>query len=343
MIGDWRGTVERITDRMIKGHDTCWEMDIEHFDWGPGVGLLGIMRAYQVTGKEEYLEYLIRWADRHLREASVRRTVNSAAPCLALWELYRRTGRDEYAKVCYDTAAYLTEQAPLTIDGGLEHTVTEDVPDMKEQLWADTLFMACILPARIGRDAERPWLGSFAAKQLLTHYRFLWDEERSLFFHGWNGLERSNMSAVRWGRANAWVLVSTLDILRTQPEFEGRREIVDRMKRHMSALCRLQREDGMFGTILDDTGSYTETSASAGIAWGLKLAVRLGFGGDEERQAAERVCEALLRHVNADGSVTEVSTGTPVMPDAAAYKTIGRGVTLYGQTLAIMALTEDMV
>lgn len=334
--------IEKIAERMINGKDTHWEMDLEHFDWGPGVGLSGIWRAYEVTGNTAYLDALEGWAGRHLKEAEQVPTVNSAAPCLTLWELYRATGKEEYRKVCLDMAQYLMTQAPRTVDGGLEHTVTEDVPDMKEQMWADTLFMACIFLARIGRDEKRPEPGSFAARQLVLHYQYLWDEEKELFFHGWNGLERGHMSGVRWGRANAWILISTLEILEAQPDFPGRDQVVDTMKCHMKALCRVQRENGMFGTILDDDTSYDEISASAGIAAGLSKAVRLGYGKEAEQAAARRVQKALPGYVAEDGSVMGVSTGTPIMPDAQAYRTIGRGSALYGQALAIMAFAEGM-
>lgn len=146
------------------------------------------------------------------------------------------------------------------------YTVTEDVPGMKEQMWADTLFMACIFLVRAGRDLRQPQLCDFAAKQLVLHYETLWDGELELFFHGWQGTGKNHMSGVHWGRANAWILISTLEILQALPEFKGRDAVIERMGQHIDGLCRCQRENGMFGTILEDKSSYDEVSASAGIA-----------------------------------------------------------------------------
>lgn len=350
----YRDLIKKIAGRMVEDSgvfksDKSWEMDIEHFDWGPGVGLYGIWQAFQTTGEEKYQAALIRWADTHISEAGAKRTINSAAPCLTLWELYKKTGTEAYRQVCLETAEYLTKEAPLTVDGGLEHTVTEDVSEMKEQMWADTLFMACIFLARLGKDTGKAELLAFAANQLKLHYEFLWDEEKHLFFHGWNGLARNHMSGVHWGRANGWILISTLEILEAGPVCKECGEILEKLKLHIRTLYRLQRESGMFGTILDDADSYDEISASAGIACGLLEAVRLGYCremGMEEveiqsiQAAGERTCRALFDYVSEDGSVTGVSTGTPVMPDAEAYKGIVRGSALYGQALALMALCE---
>lgn len=332
--------LEKAADRVVYGKDTTWGMDMEHFDWGPGVGLYGIWKAWQATGREAYLQYLTGWADRHGKEAAELRTINSTAPCLTIWELYRLTGNEAYRKICLEAAEYLVKEAPLTVDGGLEHTVTEHVPGMKEQMWADTLFMACIFLAKAGRDENKKEYTEFASGQLVLHYQYLWDEEKGLFYHAWNGSLRNHMSAVHWGRANAWILLSTLEILRELPEFEGRDSVIAVMKKHMKALCGLQRKNGMFGTVLDDASSYDEISASAGIACGLKLAAELGFAGPEEEKAAALALTALPSYIGAEGDVACVSTGTPVMADAQAYKAIPYEVTLYGQALMIMALAR---
>lgn len=332
---------KKITNRMVQGQDTTWEMNIHHFDWGPGVGLYGIWKAWKAEGEKEYLDFLMRWTETHIEEASQKRTVNSTAPFLMIWELYKVTGTEKYRQACLEAAEYLVKQAPRTVDGGLEHTVTENVPGMKEQMWADTLFMAVIFLARIGHEEGITEYRKFAEKQLTLHYEYLWDEEKHLFYHGWSGMTRNHMSGIHWGRANAWILVSTLEILAELEDFDGRKNVVETMQRHMKALCHCQRENGMFGTILDDAASYDEASAAAGIACGMCLAVQQGYAGKEEWAAAQRVFRNLPDFIDEDGCVRSVSGGTPVMCDAQAYKDIPYAVTLYGQGLTIMALTQE--
>ena len=50
--------IEKIADRMIFGGDTVWGMNIQGFDWVPGVGLYGIWKAWEVTRQEKYLNFL---------------------------------------------------------------------------------------------------------------------------------------------------------------------------------------------------------------------------------------------------------------------------------------------
>lgn len=332
---------KKLTNRMVQGHDTIWEMNIHHFDWGPGVGLYGIWNAWKAGGDKEYLDFLLQWTEAHIEEAAETRTVNSTAPFLMIWELYKLTEKEEYRQACLEAAKYLVKEAPVTVDGGLEHTVTEDVPGMKEQMWADTLFMAVIFLARVGHEEGITEYREFAAKQLTLHYDYLWDEDKHLFYHAWSGLTRDHMSGIHWGRANAWILISTLQILGELDAFDGREAIIEKIKCHMKALRACQRENGMVGTILDDVDSYDEVSAAAGIACGFCLAVQQGYAGREEWFAAQKVLRNLPDFIDADGSVKCVSGGTPVRKDAQAYKDIPYAVTMYGQGLTIMAFTQE--
>ncbi len=331
--------IERITDRVIEGNDRSWAMDIDRFDWGPGVGLAGIWRAYEVTGQKRYLDFLIQWVDTHGKEAYSQKTVNSTAPLLTILELYTMTGNETYGKLCDDMASYVLNEAPLTVDGGLEHTVTEDAT-FSEQMWADTLFMVCIFMARYGRRRGRKDCMDFAARQLKLHYRYLWNEEAGLFYHGWSGKERNHLSGIFWGRANAWIIYSTVEILNEIPEFEGRDEVITILKKHVEGLARCQREDGLFGTILDDLSAYEEISASAGIACGILRGVKSGYLDEEKREMALRATVRFSEYVSPSGEVLGVSGGTPIMKDAKAYKEIERTPTLYGQALMCFALAE---
>lgn len=327
----------KIADRVIKGHDSEWNMNIEKFDWVPGVGLFGIYQAYQKTGKVRYLDFLTGWTERHLQEAYTQITVNSIAPLLTISYLYEETKSPEYGKVCIDLAEYVLHGAPRTVDGGLEHTVTEAVEGFSNQVWADTLFMVCIFMANMGRLTGEKKYSAVAIEQLCIHHRLLTDGN-GLYFHGYNGAKKGHMSAVRWGRANAWILYSTMQILSMTGAFKEREEICGYVRAHVKRLAKLQRADGGFGTVIDNENSYTEISATAGIVAGMRLAAESGIVDKQYHGAYEKGCAAILRSVTEDGSVQSVSTGTPVMESEEAYLRIPCTPTLYGQGLAIMAL-----
>ena len=197
--------IKRIADRMVSDSDEDWNMNIESFDWVPGVGLYGIYWAYKKTKDRKYFNFLREWAARHLGEAYKKITVNSIAPLLTIIHMYAEDGEDEYLDVCKDLAEYVITDAPLTIDGGLEHTVTEQVAGFSDQVWADTLFMVCIFLAKTGDVTGDKRYTDFAVNQLKVHHKLLTDG-KGLYYHGYNGAQKDHMSGVRWGRANAWMI-----------------------------------------------------------------------------------------------------------------------------------------
>ncbi len=153
----------KIFKKVASSSDSSWEFNAESFDWNPGVFLAGAAAVYKKADNEEILDYLKGWCDRHLMEADRQRTVNSSAPLVMVAGLYELTGNDEYKNVCETAAKWLIEEAPLTVDGGLEHTVTEDA-EFHDQMWADTLFMAVLFIARWGRITGNKAYADFAAR-----------------------------------------------------------------------------------------------------------------------------------------------------------------------------------
>jgi unsaturated rhamnogalacturonyl hydrolase len=106
------------------------------------------------------------------------------------------------------------------------------------------------------------------------------------------------------------------------------------------ALVRLQSENGMWHTLLNDPTSYVEASATAGFAFGLLKAVRQGFLDDSFAACANRAAQAVIGCIAEDGTVGQVSYGTAIGYDDAHYKAIPITPTAYGQALTIMMLTE---
>ncbi len=312
--------IRALADRTIEGGGD-WAMNINAFDWVPGVGLCGVYGAYEATGDRKYLDFLTDWADEFLMHAYDMQTVNSTAPLFTVRRLYNLCGNEKYLKVCRDIAEYLVTKAPKTTYGGLEHTVTENVPGFENQVWADTLFMAGLFLLEMQEDRYV----DFALDQLFVHHKYLADKD-GLYFHGYNGTD--HMSAVKWGRANAWIIYSSAYFL----EKTGDKRIFELVKRHTDALLRVRRADGGYGTVLDADESYTELSATGGIIAGINKAARLG--------TVDVQCDAgiILDNITPAGELSGVSTGTPVMPDKAAYMQIPTCPTLYGQALGILAL-----
>ncbi|WP_405117231.1 glycoside hydrolase family 88 protein [Paenibacillus sp. FSL K6-1217] len=335
--------LERIWEYMRSGrHQGHWGMDMDHWDWVPGVGVISLLEYGTVAGKGEVIEYLLHWVGRNKQQAEGVRVINSLAPYAVFPELYRLTGDPWYLSTAQEIAGWILESAPRTREGALEHTVTEAV-EFPEQVWADTVYMAVLFLARLaGLTGDRE-LAAAAVQQTLLHLRLLQDPATGLLFHGWNSGAGSHMSAARWARANAWVTLAVPEIVAGTGSLTAvPQELYNRYRRLASALRQAQGAGGLWHTVLDRPDYYGETSASAGIACGFLKAVKSGLLENSYLESVEVALAKILPLIREDGEVQGVSGGTPVMPSIEAYNRIERYPAVYGQGLVMQLLTEAL-
>ncbi len=323
-------------------HQGNWGMDIDHWDWVPGVGVISLLEYGAVSGQGKVVDYLLQWVNRNKHKAEGVKVINSLAPFALFPELYRLTGDQWFLQKAVSTADWMLNAAPKTREGALEHTVTENV-DFPEQVWADTVYMAVLFLARLAGLTRERRLADAALEQTLLHLRLLQDPASGLLFHGWNSREEDHMSAVQWARANAWI---TLAVPQIVTELQGVAEVPEKLySRYISLAAGLQScqaANGLWHTVLDRPDFVQETSGSAGIACGFIKGVRCGMLEPSYLDSAVRAVKAILPLIAADGEVSGVSGGTPVMPSAEAYNEIAVYPTLYGQGLVMQLLTQAL-
>ncbi|WP_426449879.1 glycoside hydrolase family 88/105 protein [Paenibacillus sp. S-38] len=329
---------ERVSGYMLEDHTGNWGLDLNQWDWVPGVGVIALLEYGRSTRQEKLRAELHRWVKRNGSKAGSARVINAMAPFAVYPELYRETREASLREAVIRTADWMIGEAPRTREGAFEHTVTENV-SFPEQVWADTVFMAVLFLARAARLTASEGYAREAAAQVELHLRLLQDEATGVLFHGWNSGEGSHMSAARWTRANAWIAAAVPMI---QEELAGLASLTDeslaRYRRLMGALAGYQQAGGLWATVLDRPDFYEETSGSAGIACGMLLGIRAGLLGPELRPAADRALSAVLDCVTENGEVQGVSGGTPVLDSVEAYGRIPCHPTLYGQGLVLMLL-----
>lgn len=336
---------DKVWKEMMKDHKGEWGMDIHHWDWVPGVGVIAMLEYYNTTRNPDILAYLVDWVKQNAELAKGKKVINSIAPHAIFPALYRLTDdawfRDEAIRV----AEWMIQETPRTREHAFEHTVTESA-DFSEQVWADTIFMAVLFLARTASMVGSKIYAEEALQQVLIHLRLLQDEKTNVLFHGWNCNSGDHMSAARWTRANAWIaagvpmIVEEISPLVTIPD-----ELEDRYSRLLSGLLSYQQVDGLWSTVMDHSDYYREVSGSAGIGYGVWKAMNMGLIPYNEQYdaSAERVLEAVISNISEDGVVNGVSGGTPVMPTVEAYQNdIRTYPTLYGQGLALMLLSEAL-
>jgi unsaturated rhamnogalacturonyl hydrolase len=318
-------------------------IQFDEWDWEVGVGLYGFLRRASAANDRPAIDDLVDWYTRQIARGLPPRQINSTAPMLPLAILIEHVDRPDFRDLVEDWAEWLVHKLPKTEDGGFQHVVKERLND--GELWDDTLFMACLFLARAGVVMGRPDWVDEAVYQFMVHARYLSDPVTGLWYHGWTFEGRHNFAKAFWARGNAWITVAIPELFKLVPDLNGKdkRFLANVLASQVRALKKLQRADGMFHTLLDDPTSPVETSATAGIAYGILRGVETGILPVADRQHAERALAAVLSHIDGEGVVQGVSDGTPMGHDLEFYRRIPNLPTPYGQALTMLLLTEVLL
>lgn len=324
-----KAVIEEAMDRIV---DRTMRMDLS-WDWPCGVAYYGIAEAYEITGKQRYIDFLKERIDELISLGLPAWTVNTCAMGHCLITLYQATGEQKYMDLILSKTEYLEKEALRFGDRVLQHTVSAN-NDFPEQCWADTLFMAAFFLLRVGVMTQNKELVDDALNQYYWHIQYLQDEATGLWYHGYNNITKDHMSGFYWGRANCWAAYTMSKVGRILPEcylYPQYLEIVGSLNEQLSALKLLQTEAGLWRTILDDEESYEELSASAGIAAAMTLKAN-----PLHIKFIRKSIDGVLRHIAPDGRVTDVSGGTAVMKDRDGYRNISRKwIQGWGQGMAL--------
>ncbi|MDU0348389.1 glycoside hydrolase family 105 protein [Actinomyces sp. MRS3W] len=313
----------------------------EGWEWTHGIGLYGMWQYYEQTGDERMLQIIERWFDDHLAVGTTK-NVNTMAPFLTLANLYELTGKHSYLPWLDSWAEWAMREMPRTPHGGMQHMTLAE--ENHHQMWDDTLMMTVMPLTRIGLLLGRPRYVEEATFQFLTHINYLTDRRTGLWFHGWTFDGAHNFAEARWARGNSWVTMVIPDFLQLvdwPADHPVRRFLIETLSSQVAALAPLQDESGLWHTLLDDPSSYLEASATAGFAYGILKAVRLGYL-DKPTYApvAERAIRAIVSNIDDDGELTHVSFGTGMGHDLQFYRDIPLTSMPYGQAMAILCLAE---
>ncbi|MCR5716400.1 MAG: glycoside hydrolase family 88 protein [Lachnospiraceae bacterium] len=321
--------IEQLMDRIV---DRTMKMDMT-WDWPCGVAYYGISTAYEVTGKQEYLDVMKARVDEYIELGLPNWTVNTCAMGHCLITLYEATGDERYWEIVMSKVKYLREEALRFGDHVLQHTVSVN-NDFPEQAWADTLFMAAFFLLRVGVKLKDAEIIDDALNQYYWHIKYLQDPKTGFYYHGYNNITGDHMSGFYWGRANAWAAYTMSQVGRILPEaylYPKFLDIVGSLNDQLAALKLVQTKDGMWRTILDDEESYEEISASCGIA-----AAMIAKGNPLHLKYINKTIEGMKNFVTEEGRVTDVSGGTAVMKDRDGYRNISKDwIQGWGQGLAL--------
>ena len=322
--------VEKIQKRTM-------EMDLSNYSWGEGVALWGLSRSVQCVLQETYLSWLEKWVEYGTKNKKWSLTVNTSIPCIGIGEVYKKTRNETYGEILLRQADYLLKEAPRLKNGALIHS--DPNAAFGRQMWADTVFMAGLFLAYMGKLTGNRNYTEEAVNQLSLHISILQDED-GLFYHGWDETLNRHIGC-KWGRANAWISVGIAEMLDYMPAEE---RLMKAMEKQLDAAAALQKENGLWRTVLDGTFSYLEASCAYGFGYAIRKGVRIGALDPKHLTIVDRMKDTLVQNVDQTGKVNRISAGTPVMRNEGEYDIIcEHRIQTWGQGLALLYFSESML
>jgi unsaturated rhamnogalacturonyl hydrolase len=313
-----------------------------HMNWDYTVGLLleGVLRVYERTGDQRYLNFINEWAQYHITDdgtimadASTEIEINSLdniMPGFTILHLYKETGNERF-KLAADRLRARFDTYPRNPDGCFWH-----MTDLNGELWLDGLYMGMPFLTTYGKMFDdEDYAYSEAIHQFKLHIDYLMDKETGLLLHAYDydgsepwALPPYNRSPYAWGRAIGWVMMGLTEILDIIPEnFPQRDSIVAQYKTVLRSLATYQDPGtGLWYQVIDhqnDPGNWLETSCSMMYVYSMSRAIKKGFLEESYKSNVESGYMGVLTKISEDESnmvyLKDISEGTGVSSDIQYY------------------------
>ena len=263
--------------------------DFNQLTYIPGMALIAQMRLGRVADVEKLAAPYLEPAANPLSRANSL----TLAGHLVFAELVERTGDPRY-----------TELVRKAADLGFAKSgeMLESMP-FHDQM-SDSVFMATPIVVKAGKlTGERKYF-DLAAR----HFAFMQQLDQRP-----DGLYRhSPLTDAAWGRGNAFpalgLALALTDFPKDHPAYP---RMMAEFQQHMFALARFQDEDGMWHEVIDEPGSYAETSATAMIGLAMLRGIRRGWLDAAAYQSRVNwAWSAVAARIGNDGQVVDVCEST---------------------------------
>lgn len=314
-------------------------IDINNWEWAQGIGIYGMYRYFEHTKEQKDLDWIVKWVDKNIQKGLPEKNINTTAPLITVSELAKIADNEKYLELCRSWADWIIKELPKTKYGGFQHIVS-DGPNTG-QLWDDTLFMTVLFLAKMGVLDNRSEYLEECEYQFMLHTQYLKDSVSGLWYHGWTFEGNHNFANAFWGRGNCWITAFIPEYIElTKGNCHIKKFMIQVLKSQVEALEKYQDKSGLWHTLIDDESSYLEVSATAGFAYGILKAIRIGILDEKYKEMAIKAANAVIENIAPDGTVLNVSYGTGMGKTLQDYKDIPICPMTYGQAMVIMMLVE---
>lgn len=204
----------------------------------------------------------------------------------------------EADKLCYDT--------PRSKEG-IYGRKTEGEEHM---IWIDVAFAVCPFLTFAGVALDEPKYIDEAFNQIKQMYKVFYDAETGLLHQarGFNGPD--TVSEDCWSRGNGWGIYGLAEIIAYMPDNHKLKEEAEELfKTYIDKCIEYQDNFGMWHQEMTRPDSYTETSGSCLIAYGIGLGLEKGVLPASYKEYFDRAVEGMSRYIALDGSIFNSCVG----------------------------------
>ena len=212
---------------------------------------------------------------------------------------------------------------------------TEKGLTWQTRLWIDDMFMITMVQAQAFRATGDAAYIDRAAREMVVYLDEL-QRPNGLFYHAPD-------VPFFWGRGNGWMAAGMAELLRSVPEDHPCRPcILEGYRKMMASLLAFQAPDGMWRQLVDDAGSWPETSGTGMFAFAMITGVNNGWlDACTYGPAARKAWLSLITYIDENNDIRDVCEGTNKKDDRQYYLDRKR-ITgdLHGQAPVLWCATE---
>ncbi|MCD8177382.1 MAG: glycoside hydrolase family 88 protein [Tannerellaceae bacterium] len=241
-------------------------------------------------------------------------------------QLYSQTGNECYYYIGIDFADRQWQLPANTKHREAYQHYLDQGLSWQTRYWIDDMFMITTIQSQAFLASGNKKYINRAAWQM-TAYLDSIQRPNGLFYHAGN-------APFYWCRGNGWMAAGMADLLKHLPaDNEYYDRILSQYRKMMNTLRTYCKDDGLWGQLVDDPTSWTETSGSAMFTYAMITGVKNGWlEAEVYAPIARKAWLALQTFINENNDLTEVCMGTNI-GDTKQYYLDRRRITgdLHGQ------------
>lgn len=252
-----------------------------------GCMLIALIEMSKILKDDRYLDFVISFVDSFVSEDGEIRTYRPERQTLddvnegrVLFPLYEKTKNEKY-RLAAERLKKALDTQPRTYEGNFWHK--QIYPD---QVWLDGVYMAQVFLAQYEKHFGAKDYSDIARQISVVRQR-MFDEEKKLYYHGYDASKKafwadpeSGKSKSFWLRAMGWYAAALADLIEVLPEGCEKKMIAELLSEMMEGVLSYRDEKThMYWQVVDQggrEGNYVETSGSSMIAYAMMKGARLG-------------------------------------------------------------------